>query len=86
MDTNEEKKSLTELFSGMTTNTALEAFDNENACGFCVSYSEQGFGFGQIEFVLDKKTGDFHGHADGLSPEHVGQILRRLAGTVVKAD
>ena len=79
-------KSLTKLFSGMETLTSLEVFENEDACGFCVSYTEQGFGFGQITFVLDKKTGKFTGDTECTSPEHVARILKRLAGTVVKAD
>jgi hypothetical protein len=82
----EARKSLTELFSGMTTNTALKVFENEDVCGFCVSYTEQGFGFGQIAFLLDKKTGEFRGDTECMSPEHVARILQRLAGTVVKVD
>ena len=80
----QEKKELSELLSELPTGAVLTVVDREEVCGFCVSYSEAGFGFGEITFLLDKKTGEITGDTECTSPDHVGRILQRLVGTVVK--
>jgi hypothetical protein len=75
--------SIAKLMEGLPTATSVNVVNREGACGFVVSWSEPGFGFGQFEFVLDKETGEFCGNRECMDPDHVGRILARLVGKVV---
>lgn len=75
---------LHEIMKDLSTNTAVTVFDRDGACGFVVSWSEQGYGFGEFTFFLDKTTGEFRGDTECTAQDHVGRILMRLAGTTVK--
>lgn len=72
-------------FKDLPEVTRVLAVDRDDACGFVVHWSETGFGFGQFEFVLDKKTGKFSGDIECMEPDHVGRILARLVGTRVES-
>ena len=77
-------KALREAMLELPTASTLMVVDREDVCGFIVSWSERGFGYGQLEFVLDKRTGEGSAHTETMSPERVGQIIQRLVGTTVK--
>ena len=78
------KAPLSELFKDLPEGACVRAFDREGACGFVVSWSEPGYGFGEFAFGLDKKTRAFFGDTECTDPDFVGRVLARLVGTVVK--
>lgn len=78
------KDEMQKAMDGLPTCAVLSVVDRESVCGFVVSWSEQGYGFGEFEFVLDKKTGEFSGNTECTDPDHVGRILMRLVGTAVR--
>lgn len=77
------KDNLSKVMEALPTCTALRVIDRNEACGFVVSWSETGYGFGEFEFFLDKKTGEFGGNIECMDPDHVGRILMRLVGATV---
>lgn len=72
------------VMASLPTKAVVTAFDRGGACGFVVSWSESGYGFGEFTFFLDKATGEFHGDTECTDPDHVGRILTQLVGTTVK--
>jgi hypothetical protein len=75
---------LSEIMKSLPTNAAVTVVDRDGVCGFVVSWSEQGYGFGEFTFLLDKVTGEFQGDTECTDPDHVGRILMQLAGTTVR--
>jgi hypothetical protein len=75
---------LSEIMKKLPTNADIAVFDHGDACGFVVSWSEAGYGFGEFTFFLDKATGEFHGDTECTDPDHVGRILMSLVGSTVR--
>lgn len=72
------------LFGRMPTNARAFIFNHDKGCGINIQWMEQGTGFGELTFVIDKETGEVRGDLEGMSPEWCGKMLLRLVGTVVQ--
>lgn len=72
-------ETLDKLFGAMPTRSVAEPFNHEKAFGIVVNFSEQGFGFGQVSFAVDKATSKATFDDEDMRLEHCAEIIARIA-------
>lgn len=71
------------VFDATPDVSRVTVIDHAQATGFYVEWGEKGAGFGTMFFGVDKQTMAPRLDVEGMGPESVARILRRLIGTTV---
>lgn len=86
MAENVGRERLDRFFAAMPDVSMVTVIDHKQAAGFYVEWAETGTGFGTLFFWVDKRTMEPRLDVEGMGPEEVGRILRRLIGTEVQPN
>lgn len=72
------------MFENMPTKSSMEVWNNDYSFGVSISFMEEGFGFGEIYFAVNKETGEATFENEEMGLEHCAEILERTVGTTIE--